>query len=488
MIVKGIVLSGGGNGTGLLKLEKPYFKLGDLIMINFLEPKLNEQYFANIVKVDTKQAIHIPKKIVGFHGLLKKKVKLRLKKVRGFSPTFGREGRIYIPLVRAKQLNLKRNDIVLLTLNVSGKKKRVYCRVRYRNKFGKEEYYCFTNHFPKNNTLITIEKIKKQRVRVFKDSHFLDGMTSAVIGKNKIIIFEGRNIPAIVNPNIKLSNLAYYIGAYFADGTKKGNSWAICASSPEQAIYYRAMHNSIIVDSSTENLISFTDNKNKDPRKLSKLLIEKWRVKTQFDLTDCKVRINPSTSQKANNLNAIGTFVLKENRGILLTIYNRILNLLLEKRDRKLALEFILGTLEGDGTVNAKKRGHIQIITNKNDYKKLEGILEAADIRYMLVHEKNINKFYIRIGALEILRNFLKIYKKVFKYYPKRRKALIERLSSTGAAKYILGRQNYTTGWVKAELKKSGILDTKYNLTKKGLKIKQALLNMENEMKSIEVK
>jgi hypothetical protein len=46
-----------------------------------------------------------------------------------------------------------------------------------------------------------------------------------------------------VNTNLKLSDLAFYLGAYFADGTRKGNSWAICASTFEQAKYYLKMHN-----------------------------------------------------------------------------------------------------------------------------------------------------------------------------------------------------------------------------------------------------
>ena len=60
-----------------------------------------------------------------------------------------------------------------------------------------------------------------------------------------------------------MPNLTFYLGAYFADGTRKGNSWGICASIFEQAKYYLKMHKFLIKDSKPEFTISYTDiNKN----------------------------------------------------------------------------------------------------------------------------------------------------------------------------------------------------------------------------------
>ena len=72
---------------------------------------------------------------------------------------------------------------------------------------------------------------------------------------------------------------------------------------------------------------------------------------------------------------------------------------------------------------------------------------------------------------------------KLFKYYPKRRKILKERLAKTGCARFLLSSGN-TSNWLIGQLNNYGILDGKGNLTKFGEKVKRDLnefLKMEQE-------
>ncbi len=478
MIVKGKLTSGGGSGSGLFKLKKPIFKAGDSIMVKFVEPKFNCDFYSNVNIVDGKQSIYVPRKIVSDNVCIQKNVELQLEKVEGFFPKVGTGGRIYIPLDYAKKLKLKTDEIIVLNTMQSGESKNTYTRVRVRKKNSKVEYYCFTSIRPNESVLMTISKTPA--LGMSKNS-ILNGFNHVFLNRENALVFDGHSKPIIFNSKIILRDMSRYLGAYFADGTKKGNSWAICASTPQQANYYYSMHRLIFPESMPCYNISFTDIEKREPKRLSELLLKKWRSNVKFDLSNCKCRIISSSSVLPKKLNELGTLVLKENRGVMLKVYAKLLTKILEESNPSMALDFILGVLEGDGTVNAKKRGHIQIITNEDDYKKIATMLKKAKINYSFIYEKPKNKYYFRIGSLELLRHFFDIREKIFQYYPKRRKSFVARFFSTGAVKYLIGGQSYASSWVKTELKKFGFLNKNYLLTAKGSNLKKALVEMMGE-------
>jgi len=55
-------------------------------------------------------------------------------------------------------------------------------------------------------------------------------------------------------------------------------------------------------------------------------------------------------------------------------------------------------------------------------------------------------------------------------------------LLKTGATRYILGEQESTSGWIKADLAKEGILYKNYKLTRKGKVIKESLVGSKKEL------
>jgi hypothetical protein len=142
-----------------------------------------------------------------------------------------------------------------------------------------------------------------------------------------------------------------------------------------------------------------------------------------------------------------------------------------------LATQFINGVLEGDGYSSAKGRGHLGITTNKKEALILNEIMPFTGLNFNYRIEGG-NRASIILHSTSLLTNILRLKDDIFKYYPKRRKRFIERFLNTGSAKFLIGKQDYASGWVKAHLVKEGILDEDYNLTKKGKNIRKSLMEL----------
>jgi AbrB family looped-hinge helix DNA binding protein len=476
------IKKGNRTGTGLIyipKKKKHVFNLGQRVEVQLVSP--NVQFFAKIIKYPPGAGIYIPKKLVKIYKLLGKEVKVQIKKVEGFYSKLYRDGRIYIPKDIAKNLKLKPNDIVLVKGIKDGRiLKEKYSKIHVRKvKNDQKEYFCiFDKKFFKKPLLFKIEKQFSRRCKEKLSSlmrKLLKGTNWAFIKPNSVIIFKHK-IPTIINAQINYPNLAFYLGAYFADGTRKGNSWAICASTFEQGKYYLKMHNLLVKDPKPEFIISYTNIHNLEENEVKTNLTNVWQKELGVKIS--KFRIRKPTGKSISKQSEYGTLIIREHRQILLDVYNSLLNLLIKeiltKRDKNLAFDFLCGVMEGDGCVPVRKRGHIVIWTNKRDIHILENILRVAEIKFKRITEKK-NKYSLRIGALEILRNFPHLKDKIFALYPKRRKLFFERLKTVGAVKFLLGNHK-STNWVKSWLKNNGFCDGNYAITEKGLKLKNELI------------
>jgi len=244
------------------------------------------------------------------------------------------------------------------------------------------------------------------------------------------------------------------------------------------AIYFRKVHEKLVKDVKIVFSITYCDPKNKDKGFLRDKIINSWKKNTGIKLEGISVRIIPTKHENASNRNPFGSLIFKENRELTRIYYVRLLNFLFnkikEEKNKELALDFILGVLEGDGSVSAKKRGHVIITSNFKELKILEEVIKIVGINYRLYMEGK-NKGYIRIWSLELIKNISHLKDKLFKYYPKRRKTLKERLAQTGCARFLLGKSKKTSNWLIGQLNKYGILDGKGNLTELGKKIQKDL-------------
>ena len=138
-----------------------------------------------------------------------------------------------------------------------------------------------------------------------------------------------------------------------------------------------------------------------------------------------------------------------------------------------MANDFILGVLEGDGSVGAE-RGHLIITTNLEELDILSSIMKYTNLDFRERVEGK-NKGIIYIGSIEIIKNISILKDKLFRYYPKRRKRLKERLAQTGCARFLLGKSKKTSNWLIGQLNNYGILNGKGKLTKEGRKIQKDL-------------
>ncbi len=470
-------------GTGVIyipKEKRTFFNLGDRVRVR-LFPDI--QFFSKIINY-SQLGIYVPKDIVKDYQLLNKKVKIRMEEIKGFYAPVASDGRIYLPYDIVKNNSLHQNNIISIKVIENNKviqEKYVKIYMTIRPERRQRELICYLDKTLYNKTLLfQVEKLpqvpqnKKINLLVAK---LLRDVYYAFIDNDSAIIFKGNKVPAIIGTNLKYSDLAFYLGAYFADGTKKGNSWAICASTFEQARYYLKMHKFLVKDSKPEFTISYTNIYNIEESKLKKDLAEIWQKEVGIKIN--KFRVRKPSGKSISKWNKYGTLVIREHRQILLDFYNGLLNLLikeiLSKQDKKPALDFICGVMEGDGCAPAKKRGHITIATNRGDLPILKSILKISQIKFKVVKYYE-NKYELRVGALGILLNFHLLKDKVFILYPKRRKALFERLKTVGAIKFLIGNHG-STNWVKSWLRNNGFVDKNYEITKNGLDLSNNLLN-----------
>lgn len=415
--------------------------------------------------------------------------------MKTFSAKIGYDRKIHIPSSILKELNLKDGEIVSFFVEIENKINKTFGRLsKCKRKNRKDEFIVIlrNNKIEVNKIArIKIMKFLKQRRIEIINKYFL--YTTVIfneavnLNKNSTLVFYGKSNYQVLPFKIKLKDIALYMGCYFADGTKKGTYWRITASTFEQARFYIKMHKSLVKNYDLKFRISYSNKNNIKEDVIKNSLKHIWKDKVNIIVPKNRIKVLKTRSNNPRKWNKYGALDISNNGLGLLVYYNKILKMLIENiiknNNKKLAIDFLCGVLEGDGTVNARKRGHIQIATNKSDLVILEKILKVAQIKYKSVIENN-NKFYIRIGALEILNNFSELKDKIFNLYPKRRKALFDRFLNVGGIRFLVGEQKHASSWVKTYLRDINILDKKYKPTIHGKKIRDDLLRL-NKMVTV---
>jgi bifunctional DNA-binding transcriptional regulator/antitoxin component of YhaV-PrlF toxin-antitoxin module len=479
MKIRGKVWRGNKEGAGFVRLTKntKHFRLNDNIKVNILDGNsILTTFYASLASYKNYIGFYIPQKICSFYKLLGKEVEVEVEKVNGFYTKLGNDGRLYIPYEIASKLQLKQNELILIEGQVENITKAKLCKIKVREKNDKKEYFCIFSSELKNKSglFVVKSKLPKQNLKEPLRS-ILKDLNYGILNNHKIVILQHKS-ELYINPQVELDdNLFYYFGSYFADGTKK-NIWAITASTFDQAKFYKEMHEKLILNPEYESSyisISLKKDKKVDLEEIKKL----WKKACGIEIKNIKTRIINENSLKTH---PYGSFVIRENRKVTLLYYqkllNYVINYIINKKDKKAALNFICGVLEGDGSPSARKRGYINIASNKEDVVILQKILKIADVDYSI--QKYGNRVFVRLNALELLSKLELIWNKIFAYYPERRKKFIERFSRIGAVRFIIGEQNYCASWVKSWLRKNGILNENYELTSKGKRIKNLLKKM----------
>lgn len=471
--------------TGFLKIPDKF--ASKIKVHNNVEVVINDQkFFGQIVKFSGAIGVYVPKEIA--KNYIGKVVKIKLGETKKSYAKVGSDGRIYLPLDLVRNMRLENNDIICIVISDSQTIVRRYSEVKMRKRVNKIEYKCIIgSDLAGKRVCFNVEKLTKT-VKLssnFVDiSEFLANTNFAQLPDGNLIIFKCK-IPIIINPKINLHDIALYMGAYYSDGTKKGNNWAICASTFNQANYYYKMHEKITRHSDIEFVISYTNVAEENESNIINRLKCEWAK--NFGNYPYKFRIRTPSGKAFGKVNKFGTLIMREHRIALLDFYNMILGKLsdaVKKGDKKLAVDFLCGVLEGDGCVPSKTHGHVIIATNNQEYHAIEVAFGIAGIKSKTVWESP-TRVFIRIGSLEILRNFDVLKNKIFALYPKRRRRLFESLHKVGAVQFLLDQNHRSPVWIKTWLKENEFIDKDYKLTMKGKKLRNDLRRC---IKSVTVK
>jgi len=479
MKIQGKVWKGNKKGAGFVRLTKNTqdLHLNNKIKVNILDGNsILTTFYASLASYKNYIGFYIPQKICSFYKLLGKELEFEVEKVNGFYTKLWNDGRLYVPYEIANELQLKPNELVLIEGRIENLTKTKVCKIKVREKNSKKEYCCiFSPEFKNKSGLFIIKKklskydLKEPLKSIVKDLDY------GILDNHKIVILQYKS-EIHINPQIRLDdNLFYYLGCYFADGTRK-NTWAITASTFNQAKFYKEMHERLILN--PEYKSSYISISLKKDRKVNLEEIKKlWERECNIEVKSIRTRTIIGNSLKTH---LYGSFIIRDNRKVTLLYYQKLLdyviNYITNEKNQKAALNFICGVLEGDGSPSAKKGGYIIISSNKEDAAILQKILKIADVDYSI--QKDFNRVYVRLSALGLLSKLELIWGKIFAYYPKRRKKFIERFSKIGAVRFIIGEQNYCASWVKSWLRRNDILDKNYELTPKGKRIKNILKKM----------
>lgn len=477
-IFKSAVTKGNSKGAGFIRIPAN-------IRSKF---SITEQYKATInskitfyckIRDYKGTGLFVPIEINRKNKLYKKEVNVKLEKIDGFYTKVGPEGRVYIP----NFYNLNERDIISANVRINGRDSIKYPRIYLREKKNSKEFiFYLDSKLCGEEAIIKIDYIfQKNRMiqsKIFYNDLLKDFDFAEMI--NGIVVYYGNRIPIIINNSIDIKDIAYYLGCYFADGTKRGNDWGICASTFEQATYFISKHKEIIRDSKIIPSITFTTNSSEETEKLKTYLIENWFKKTGLDIEKKKIRVLRTQTESAPNRCPYGSLPLKEHRQLTQIYYNRLLeylfNIINKEKNKDLATDFICGTMEGDGCLNSKTQAHIIITTNNREIKILKEICDKSHLKSSIRCWKGKeNRVDLVIGSLQIIKNISILKGKLFKYYPKRRKILKERLAQTGCSRFLLGKSKKTSNWLIGQLNNYGILDGNGNSTEFGKKIQKDL-------------
>ncbi len=473
-------------GAGFISLPERLeskFQIGKQVKININGDK-SISFYTKIRKWRG-LGVYVPKKIATENNLCQKTCRVEIEQVNGFHTKIGSDGRIYIPKKRAEELQLEEGKIIKVKGEIGKTKETVYKPINIREKETTADYrITFDEEKAGKEGLFKIEDVlvpSSEKQEVNKDlREALEGL-DWVITEEGIKIFDGKKVPVTLTKNLRLDSLSYYLGAFFADGTKRGDSWGIAASTFQQARFYKEKHQRLVKDSDLKTQLTYTSPPSNRIKK--EKLIGKWEDEVSISVDS--FREIKTDTKNARNRNKYGSLSIREHRILSKEIYNILLSLLIkriiESEDNTIAWNFLLGVMEGDGAPGSKSRGHIVISTNHNEITVLKKVFKSLGLQSDGYRETE-KRYVIRIGSLELISNLNLIADKLFHLYPKRRKRTINRLLETGASKFILNPKRDTSAWVKRYLRKEKILDKNNKLTTRGKETQKNLNNLKKEI------
>lgn len=266
---------------------------------------------------------------------------------------------------------------------------------------------------------------------------------------DKIIIFKGRFIPIITPLELKLGEIIHYMGAYFADGTKKGHAWRMSASTPEQGVYYLSRCQLMVFDEDYRHTVVYTKHvdETRSKREITGALTEYWKKRTNGVVILRSIRILDSGDIEGRNWNMFGSLQINNYKGLIMILHGNLLNhitdLMVRGIRKSLIWDFLFGGFEGDGFVSGgTERVGLGIATSVDHAQFFRKLFDFTNLKYSYDDHpvrKGISKgVKFSIFLIEILNHLDIIFPQIFLYYPKRRLKLFARILEKPLVKSII--------------------------------------------------
>ena len=429
---------------------------------------------------------YIPKPLCTENNLIGQLVSLTLQSSKYFPTKISADKRIRLPKSVVECLVIKEKELYGVELNIYDKifhEVVLITKIDRSSRTASDELYFTirmqdipTNTKVKvrmNNKLeqLTSDKNKSSEDKVYLPNLFPDG----VIGKlnhEKMIVFLGNHKPVVTPIMVDVTNLIHYFGCYYADGTKSGYGWSINASTPEQAVKYITGYESFILQSNLIFQLTYTlrPSVKENAQRIKEKLMKIWREKADIEISPDNIYILQSSIQHISEErypskhSPIGSLRIRDNRGIVLILHLKLLsfieNLLFLTKNKDLPWQFLFGIMEGDGCVSGgRNRCRIGITCVKSDI-LIPTLLQKVDINQVTkIYKKGQNAVDISFGLIPILKNFPRLHKFLFKYYPKRRRTFIKRLLDLPSIRYLLRERETLSHFILNPLKENNLLN-----------------------------
>lgn len=503
------VIKGNSRGTGWITLPAKFrhqVTLGEwyqLTITSQLQRSANFQLTLRLTHIKASWGFYLPQSKCHEHQLIGQTVHIQLQRSKYWQTTISADKRAYFPKAMVETLNIQKDELYEVELKVESQVFKEIVIVSTTDRSDDEnraDEYSFTMRLQDVPTATAAKaRIVKKITRILPDEEpsteeqiYLPNLfPDAIMGKNdaqSMIIFLGRHVPIITPIRISLPDIIHYFGCYYADGTKRGHGWSINASTPEQARYYIKNYNSLNSQPKLAYQLTFTykGGSKEESDDLRRKLMKAWQSKANIKLNEKDIFLRESSSKdkfegEKHQLkyNPLGSLRIRDYRGLIMELHLRLLkkaqSFVLRTKNAYYSWLFLLGIMEGDGSVGRGRNRCRLIITCLKSDEIIPVLLKKVGVRPLEEkYPKPLNKADYSFGIVPILKNLTILEKGLFQYYPKRRKVFIERLLKLATVRFLLKEIDELFPLALHPLKENRILGDKEIIAK--------LINLKSEL------
>ncbi|MHA2271052.1 MAG: hypothetical protein ACXACI_04255 [Candidatus Hodarchaeales archaeon] len=413
---------------------------------------------------------------------------IRLRRSKYWQTTISADKRAYFPKSTVEMHNIQKDELYEVELKVESQifKEIVIVSItdRSEDENRADDYYFMIRLQDVPTATAAKARIVKKIPRIVPDAEesteeqiYLPNLfPEAIMGKKdrqSMIIFLGRHVPIITPIRIALPDIIHYFGCYYADGTKRDHAWSINASTPEQAMYYIKNYNSLNLQPKLAFQLTFTykGRSRGESADLRRKLRKAWQSKANVHLNEKDIFLRESSSKgkfegEKHHLkhNPLGSLRIRDYRGLIMKLHLRLLrkvqSFVLRASNTYYSWSFLLGIMEGDGSVGGgRDRCRLKITCLEVDEIIPELLANVGINPLKEAYQKPSNAVDYSFGIVPILKNLTILEEELFRYYPKRRKVFIERLLKLATVQFLLKETDELFPLALHPLKENYILD-----------------------------